>query len=98
VPSNRRSSKRPWGGEHPELDLERARSGGWSEQGADGEWSVRSVTGTKAYRCPGCQQEIGIGTVHVVAWRQDSLLGAETAVSDRRHWHGGCWRTRGRRR
>jgi hypothetical protein len=95
---SRRSRKRPWGAEHPDLDLERARSGGWSEQGADGDWFARSVTATKAYRCPGCQQEIAIGTVHVVAWRQDSLLGPEAAVADRRHWHGGCWRGRDRRR
>ena len=98
MPSSRRSGKRPWGGEHPELDLERARSGGWSEDGVDGQWTVRSVTGAKSYRCPGCQQEIPVGAVHVVAWRQDSLLGADAAVADRRHWHPGCWRGRHHRR
>jgi hypothetical protein len=32
---------------------------------------VRSISGTaatKAYRCPGCDQEIPAGTPHVVAW------------------------------
>ena len=64
------------------------------------EWSgrdylVRRVAGSgaaKAYRCPGCDQEILPGVPHVVAWPDDDL-GAE----DRRHWHSGCWSARGTR-
>ena len=51
------------------------------------EYVARRVTGaasTKAYRCPGCDQEIRPATPHVVAWPADSL-------GDRRHWHGPCW-------
>jgi hypothetical protein len=62
----------------------------------DGEWVVRSVSGsaaTKAYRCPGCSQEIVPGTPHVVAWPADEPEGSV----ERRHWHTGCWR-RGRPR
>jgi hypothetical protein len=65
-----------------------------SESGADGDWIVRQVPGsqaTKVYRCPGCQQEIGPGTPHVVAWPQHGT------VEERRHWHGSCWQARGRR-
>lgn len=57
----------------------------------DTEWVVRSVSGTaatKAYRCPGCSQEILPGVPHVVAWPADG-------TQERRHWHTGCWR-RGR--
>ena len=63
----------------------------------DGEWFVRAVNGgvsAKAYRCPGCQQEIPPGVSHVVAWPADGMLD----VSDRRHWHKPCWQARARRR
>lgn len=63
----------------------------------DGEWLVRAVPGssaTKAYRCPGCDQEIRAGVPHVVAWPADGRGDA----TDRRHWHTGCWRARDRRR
>ncbi|MGC9670201.1 hypothetical protein ACNTMW_27120 [Planosporangium sp. 12N6] len=62
----------------------------------DGEFAVRTIPGgsaTKAYRCPGCDHEIVAGVAHVVAWPVDGLGGPE----DRRHWHTGCWRARGRR-
>jgi hypothetical protein len=74
--------------------------GGWVRREAgpddDAEWIVRSVSGsaaTKAYRCPGCSQEIATGTPHVVAWPADEPEGSV----ERRHWHTGCWR-RGRPR
>jgi hypothetical protein len=60
----------------------------------DGEWRVRRLTGarvTKAYRCPGCQQEIPVGQPHVVAWPEHG------DAEDRRHWHTGCWAARDRR-
>jgi hypothetical protein len=63
----------------------------------DGDWHVRAITGsaaTKAYRCPGCQQEILPGTAHLVAWRADTHDGEE----HRRHWHTPCWNARHRRR
>ncbi|MDQ1304215.1 MAG: hypothetical protein QG671_42, partial [Actinomycetota bacterium] len=41
----------------------------------------------KAYRCPGCEQLIQPGTGHLVAWREDSVMGVEA----RRHWHASCW-------
>lgn len=59
----------------------------------DGDWHVRTITGaaaTKAYRCPGCQQEIRPGTAHVVAWRADRPDGDQL----RRHWHSPCWAAR----
>jgi len=62
----------------------------------DGEWTVRRVTGsaaTKAYRCPGCDQEIRPATPHVVAWPVETGRG----LDDRRHWHTACWTARGRR-
>lgn len=99
MPSSRRSSRRPWGGAHPELDLQRATGGRRSEDGPDGAWTVQRVRGSdKAYRCPGCQQAVPPGTAHVVAWPQDGIFGAERAVEDRRHWHTACWESRGRRR
>jgi hypothetical protein len=68
-------------------------SRGWIEQvetWPDGDFSVRRVAGTrgtatgKTYRCPGCDQEIGSATPHVVAW-------ADGRLDDRRHWHTACW-------
>lgn len=59
------------------------------------EWTVREVSGhaaQKAYRCPGCPNDIAVGEAHVVVWRNDHLLGDGAAVSDRRHWHRHCWR------
>ncbi|NLE80983.1 MAG: ATP/GTP-binding protein [Rhodococcus sp.] len=63
---------------------------------SDEAYVVRPVPGAravKAYRCPGCDQEIRPGVAHVVTWPAE-FGGAE----DRRHWHTGCWsgrRTRG---
>ncbi|WP_448627243.1 hypothetical protein [Geodermatophilus sp. URMC 64] len=77
------------------------------EEGPDGDWVVRSLTGsasTKPYRCPGCDQEIRPATPHVVAWpayARDSDLDpwdTDSASDQRRHWHTACWRARSRRR
>ncbi|HMK96719.1 MAG TPA: hypothetical protein VK425_04170 [Acidimicrobiales bacterium] len=46
---------------------------------------------TKAYTCPGCQQEIAAGTGHVV-------VVPLSAPDLRRHWHSACWAMRERRR
>ena len=67
---------------------------------------VRHVSGAgkKAYRCPGCDQEIRRATPHVVTWpasARDSDLepwDTESAADQRRHWHATCWRARARRR
>jgi hypothetical protein len=60
----------------------------------DGEWLVRNVPGAdKTYRCPGCDQEIPPGVGHLVAWPADE----RGDLTDRRHWHTGCWRARHRR-
>ena len=77
------------------------------EEAADGDWVVRPLTGSgtsKAYRCPGCDQEIRPATPHVVTWpayARDSDLDpwdVESAADQRRHWHTTCWRARDRRR
>jgi hypothetical protein len=77
------------------------------EEAADGDWVVRPLTGSgtgKAYRCPGCDQEIRPATPHVVAWpaypRASDLEPWDTASAAdlRRHWHTACWRARDRRR
>jgi hypothetical protein len=52
-------------------------------------FQVRESTAQKMYRCPGCNQDVKPGTLHVVAWRE----GDEGA---RRHWHTPCWRRAGR--
>jgi hypothetical protein len=71
---------------------------GGSEQRVEwrGEvWVVRTITGqaaAKAYRCPGCLQEIRPGTPHVVAWPAE-----DAGADDRRHWHRACWDARDRR-
>jgi hypothetical protein len=69
------------------------------EDHADGGWIVRQVSGAssgRAYRCPGCQQEVPAGTPHVVAWPADAVVGE--GLEQRRHWHTPCWRSRDRRR
>ncbi|MET7752384.1 hypothetical protein [Micromonospora sp. NPDC005367] len=79
------------------MDVERARQGvGSVQQWRDGEWQVRGISGgssVKTYRCPGCDQEIRPGVPHVVAWPADG----RGDLSDRRHWHRGCWSARDRR-
>lgn len=98
MPSRRPSRRRPWGAEPAPLDLDRALNGARRESGTDGEWTVRTVrSGTKAYTCPGCSQQIPSGTSHVVTWREDSFFGTQTALDERRHWHTSCWAARGRR-
>ena len=77
------------------LDPDRMRRGIERVQAhSDGDWLVRALPGNdKTYRCPGCDQEIPAGVAHVVAWPADE----RGDLSDRRHWHTGCWRARGRR-
>ena len=56
-------------------------------------YAVRSVSGdgsTREYLCPGCAQQIPLGTPHVVVWPADGVSG----LAERRHWHTRCWQTR----
>lgn len=58
-------------------------------------WVVRPVSGAatvRAYRCPGCDQEIMPGVPHLVAWPS-----YDEQATDRRHWHSACWSARERR-
>lgn len=66
------------------------------ERGRDGAvWIVQQVrAGDKDYVCPGCNQVVPAGASHVVAWREDSLIGVE----GRRHWHAPCWKRGAHRR
>jgi len=49
-------------------------------------YTVRQVTrAEKAYVCPGCNQPIPVGVVHLVVYRDDE-------PDLRRHWHTPCWR------
>ncbi|WP_443728747.1 hypothetical protein [Sanguibacter sp. A246] len=92
MPSKRPSHRRPWAEPHRELDLDRATGGRSTTQRRGEDWTVQRIRSSdKAYRCPGCQQEIAPGTAHVVAWAQDGLFGAGAALADRRHWHAACW-------
>jgi len=95
--SPRRNHPRHRGTVPAPLDIEQARRRVASVQsGRDGEWHVRALPGSvdgKAYRCPGCDLEIPAGVPHVVAWPADG----RGDLTDRRHWHTGCWRARDRR-
>ncbi|MFK3984932.1 hypothetical protein ACI2K4_31750 [Micromonospora sp. NPDC050397] len=79
------------------VDGERARRGVEAVQSwQDGDWQVRAITAgsaVKTYRCPGCEQEIRPGMAHLVAWPADG----RGDLTDRRHWHSGCWKARDRR-
>jgi hypothetical protein len=60
----------------------------------DDEVEVRAIQpyqARKAYRCPGCDQQIAPGTGHVVVVPRE-------APDLRRHWHRACWEARHRRR
>jgi len=78
------------------LDLDRARSRiRRTETKRGGRYIVQPISeknAQKTYTCPGCQLTIPPGQAHVVAWEDESLMGAERAIEDRRHWHSHCWR------
>lgn len=92
----RRSGKRPWGGPHRELDEAALRGMRHSESGPGSRaYQVQAVgPAAKTYACPGCNQTIAIGTPHTVVWAEDSLLGWDSGVETRRHWHKSCWERR----
>ncbi len=52
---------------------------------------VHPFQSRKVYTCPGCQQEIPVGTGHLVV--------VPVGAADlRRHWHRPCWENRKNRR
>jgi hypothetical protein len=61
-------------------------------------WNVQPIapaSAAKTYVCPGCGLEIAPGVAHTVAWRADGLMGEQSDLTERRHWHLHCWRIRG---
>lgn len=77
----------------------RALLGGVEYQtGRDGnEYKVHHISrGAKEYVCPGCNGVIMVGQAHEVVWSEDTLLGAQYGIDNRRHWHSSCWQHRGR--
>lgn len=92
TPRRRRGSRKP--AEDGASFIDRITGGQRLESGPDGQWAIRRISGaaaTKAYRCPGCAQEIPPGMPHLVAWA------AHGDGEDRRHWHSSCWERRTRR-
>lgn len=102
MPSKRRSTKRPYGQAHPELDVDKVRSslGARREVGPRGEEYFVAVPrpNEKVYTCPACAQDIPGDLAHVVAWPAEDILGPESAAAQRRHWHKACWERLGRSR
>lgn len=97
MPRSNRSRRRRAEAEAEPVDLTRALLGGRRvEQRRDGGWNVQSVpaaSASKEYICPGCGLAIPPGTEHLVAWRSDGILGDDSDLAARRHWHPHCWRT-----
>ena len=90
---NRRSNKRAYG--EPHRPLETAALMGYRTTVIRGgeEWTVQQISKhEKQYICPGCQNIIPPNTEHVVAWANDSIMGKDAALADRRHWHKHCWK------
>ncbi|NLI03976.1 MAG: ATP/GTP-binding protein [Actinomycetaceae bacterium] len=62
------------------------------------EFKVHHIrSAAKEYICPGCNGVIPVGQAHVVAWTDEHFFGAQAGQRERRHWHTGCWNSRGRR-
>lgn len=97
MPKKRYTSRRTRG--YTPLNMDRLAGMPRVESDAQGrESTVRRVRGSeRSYRCPGCEQLIAPGTPHVVAWRNDDIMGAQAGLDARRHWHSSCWAARGRR-
>ena len=77
-------------------NIERLKSGFRRRESKRGEiYIVQPISQTgakKEYRCPGCNLDIAEGTAHVVAWLEESIMGSNQAIADRRHWHSHCWK------
>ncbi|MDR1188925.1 MAG: hypothetical protein LBK95_16005 [Bifidobacteriaceae bacterium] len=95
MPRGSRRAKRAASPPRP-LDLARARGGQPARVVVrDGRDFFVTPPGpaTKSYACPGCGSNVVPGQTQVTAWEAESLLGAESAVELRRHWHLACWRS-----
>ncbi len=78
------------------LDIERLKTGFRRTETKRGyTYTVQPIGASKAnkvYTCPGCNLTIEQGVEHLVAWKQDGIMGDARDVSERRHWHKHCWR------
>lgn len=78
------------------LDLDRVRTGfRRTETKRGSRYTVQPISeknAHKTYTCPGCQLTIPPGQAHLVAWEEQSLMGAARGIEERRHWHNHCWR------
>lgn len=78
------------------LDFDRLRTGYRRTETKRGEsYTVQPISernAKKTYTCPGCHVPIAPGVAHVVAWRNDGIMGESQGVQDRRHWHNHCWK------
>ncbi len=91
---NNRSRKRD--AEYEPLDIERLTTGFRRTETKQGrQWVVQPISeanALKTYTCPGCSLLIEPGVAHLVAWRNDGILGEQADLEARRHWHQACWR------
>jgi hypothetical protein len=92
-------SNRPKGRKYEEpepLDVDRLKTGfRRSETKRGRHYTIQPISkqgALKVYTCPGCQLSIEPGVAHLVAWREDGIMGEAADVADRRHWHNHCWR------
>ncbi len=70
------------------VDDVRPLSAGYASRRRVGDFVVQNVPGaqaTKTYVCPGCNQNIGVGVAHLVAWSD------RDGPDARRHWHSPCF-------
>lgn len=92
--NSRRRNKR--NGEWEPLDVERIQGGSRRTELRRGReyivQPIRPERATKEYVCPGCGGGVAVGSAHVAVWQADSVLGDDSALADRRHWHNHCWR------
>ena len=92
--SNRPKGRKNFEGEP--LDIERLTMGFRRTEHKHGySYTVQPIGASKAqkmYTCPGCNLSIEPGVEHLVAWKQDGIMGDAHDVSERRHWHKHCWR------
>jgi hypothetical protein len=92
--SNRPKRSKPTEGEP--LDIERLRTGFRRSETKRGyTYTVQPISAAQAaknYTCPGCNLTIEPGVEHLVAWKQDGIMGDAHDISERRHWHKHCWR------
>ena len=94
MPRNNRPRDRP--GDDEDDDLSRLLAGFKRTETRRGNlWNIQPVSAAaaqKTYRCPGCSLDVEPGTAHVVIWRADGILGDESDLASRRHWHNYCWK------